>query len=146
MNYDFSPIYQLNILSNQVNVRVDRMVRSLFDVSLTEWKILAIVAGEAGTTQQRVIDLVCLDRSVVSRGIQSLKKRGMIEAKTDNEDARRFKLYLSATGLTLYEQSHHLAIEGDEALLTGFNAQERDTLFSLLARISDNMDKVGIIS
>lgn len=143
INYDLSPSYQINNLANQINIRVDRMVKKLLQVSLTEWRVVAIVANENGTTQQRLMDVVALDRSVVSRALQGLKKNGFIEARTDKDDARLSRIYVTQKGAELYKNSEHLAIEGDENLLFGLNEKELETLFTLLEKVANNLPRVG---
>ena len=143
-HYEASPAYLINLLANHIALRAGRMLRRGFDLSVTEWRILGLAGAEPGATQQRAMDVSAVDRSVVSRGIQGLVKRGLIEVRYDPADARRIMLYLTASGQDVHDRSVVLVREGDEKLFSGFDPAERAALLGALRRMMENVPLMGL--
>jgi DNA-binding MarR family transcriptional regulator len=144
-NYDKCPSYFLNLISNQINIKAGRLLRREFGLSTTEWRIIGLAGAEPGASQQRAMEVSAVDRSVVSRGIQGLAKRNLIDVRIDPADARRLQLFLTPAGQVIHDRGVALTWVGDEALLRGFSAEEREVLIASFHRLIANIPSMEFI-
>ncbi len=133
--------YVIVRLANNINLQVERDARAVLGLSSTELRIMTGVANCPGSDQASLINLVALDRSVVSRGVKSLIAKGYLVDKADSHDGRKSCLTLSDSGKLFYKKTRPVASKGESRLLAGFSTDEKDNLFSLLERISNNINK-----
>ena len=85
-----------------------------------------------------------LDKSAVSRSLQSLEAAGHIRSQVDSTDARRYTVSLTDSGKTLHERS----VEGctgarAASAQRGLSASEVDTLVELLGRLHSQVANVN---
>jgi DNA-binding MarR family transcriptional regulator len=82
------------------------------------------VAAQTGIDASDVVDLV--DR---------LERAGYVRRQRDERDRRRYALELTPDGQDAIERFAHIAREVDQSVLSVLDAEERDTLRNLIARI-----------
>ncbi|MEL7019490.1 MAG: helix-turn-helix domain-containing protein [Pseudomonadota bacterium] len=98
---DFLP-YQLVVLADKIDRRTAKIARERGDLSLSQWRVMAAVAGKAGTTARDVVAATPMDKGIVSRALATMVKRGLIDRRASAADARLSHLFLTARGTKLY--------------------------------------------
>ncbi len=73
-------------------------------LSLTEWRVMIVLASHPGSAAQEVALHTGLDKMSVSRAIAGLAREGRIVRRDDPNDKRRVLLTLSAAGERLYQR------------------------------------------
>jgi DNA-binding MarR family transcriptional regulator len=132
---DFLP-YRLSITSNLVSEQVAGTYRTLFDLSIPEWRSIAVVAEEPdGITQQEIGVRTRMDKVTVSRAAAALTKRGLLLRSGNPEDRRSHLLVLSAAGRTLYDGVAPKALELEQRIFDRFTAKELAGFTDMLRRI-----------
>lgn len=63
---DFLP-YQLVVLADKIDRRTAKIARERGDLSLSQWRVMAAVAGKAGTTARDVVAATPMDKGIVSQ-------------------------------------------------------------------------------
>ena len=126
-------------LANKISASASRAYTRRFGVGVMEWRVLAMVARDPGTTAVQVGQLSGVDKSSVSRAAQSLIRRGYMTAVEDAADNRRSFLELTPLGQALHDKVILASLEREARLLDGFSGPEREALVNLLARLSANM-------
>ena len=104
-------------------------------LSLTEWRVMIVLASHPGCAAQDVAAHTGLDKMSVSRALAGLARQGRIARRDDPDDKRRVLITLSAAGERVYER---IGVSG--------KARESD-LFSVLgtaeqARLARTLDKL----
>lgn len=128
--------YRLSITSNLVSDQVATTYRTLFDLSVPEWRLIAVVAeAEDGITQAAIGVKTRMDKVSVSRAATALTKRGLLARSGNPGDGRSHLLVLSEPGRTLYEAVAPKALELERQIFASFSAGELAAFTDMLLRI-----------
>lgn len=134
---EFLP-YRLAVLSNTVSTTVARAYDKRFNVSIPEWRVIAIIGRFPGLSAVEVAERTMMDKVAVSRAVTKLIKHGRIDREFADADKRRSILNLSEEGKQLHDEIAELAMQFEQDLLEGFNEDElvdlNKTMERLLAR------------
>ena len=133
----------LNFLSNKLSAGASHCYRKHFGIGVVEWRMLSMLAVENDTTANRICQTIGLDKSAVSRSLQSLEAAGHIRSQVDSTDARRYTVSLTDSGKALHERVLKVALERERRLLSGLSASEVDTLVELLGRLHSQVTHVN---
>lgn len=127
--------YRLSILSNKVSTLVAQAYQSKFALSITEWRIMAVLGEYPGASADEISVKTQIEKSLISRAISKLLKRGLIERQISKEDKRRSQIQLSNTGYAVYEEIVPLSYEYEDTLLACLESEEQETLSKLIDRL-----------
>lgn len=72
-----------------------------FDITIDQWLILQTIQENADYSQQQIAEKVFKDFASVTRMIELLVKKGLLERAFHEEDRRRFKLTLTQAGIKI---------------------------------------------
>lgn len=132
---DFLP-YRLSILSNRVSSAIARRYAETFNLTIPEWRVIAVLGRTPGLTAKEVAEATEMDKVAVSRAVSRLTAARRVTAAEDADDARRQRLTLTAAGATLHAKIAPLALETEQKLLSSLDPRERAELDRLVARLS----------
>lgn len=127
--------FRLSVASNAVSEAVARVYRALFNLSITEWRLVAVLAETSGLSQQAIGARTRMDKVTVSRAAIALARRGLIHRSGDPADGRAYLLRLTEDGRTLYAAVAPKAQAMERELLAGFAADEVAALSAMLRRL-----------
>jgi len=131
---DFLP-YRLAILSHAVSTSIARAYDQRFDLSIPEWRVIAIVGRFPGLSAVEVAKRTMMDKVAVSRAVTKLIKSGRIDREFADADKRRSILNLSEEGRKVHDDIAPLALKIEEDLLHGFNEDEVNALNAAIERL-----------
>jgi len=129
--------YRLSVLSNRVSSAIARMYSERFGLSVTEWRVIAVLGRYPGLSASEVAQRTAMDKVAVSRAVARLLESGRLQRDTDCDDRRRSVLKLSRAGYRVFDQVAPMAIAFEKRLLDGISAEERALLFRLLDRLDE---------
>lgn len=133
---DFLP-YRLSVLSNRVSRAIAKRYAKAFDLTIPEWRVIAVLGRRPGLTAKEIAEATEMDKVAVSRAVARLVAARRIAAASDPADARRQLLSLSAAGASVHARIAPVALECEQRLLTALDARERAQLDGLIDRLSD---------
>lgn len=131
---EFLP-FRLSITSNLVSETIAGTYQALFGLTIPEWRLVAVIAEEDGTTQQRIGQRTRMDKVTVSRAAIALAERGLIERRPNAEDRRSQRLHLTGAGAALHAQIAPKALELERRILARFSPDEIAAFTAMLARM-----------
>ena len=129
--------YRLSIASNTVSDMIASAYRSLFGLTIPEWRLVTILAEHDGMTQLDLGEATRMDKVTVSRAAIGLVDRGLVRRAPNPHDKRSHLLSLTKDGLSLYGQVAPKALALEDAVLAGFDKAEVAQLMSMLERLED---------
>lgn len=132
---DFLP-YRLSILSNAVSGAIASAYQERFEMSISEWRVIVVLARFPGSAAREVAERTLMDKVAVSRAVNRLIEAGRVQRHFDADDKRRSILELTADGSDVYRQVEPLALRYEERLLAGLGDSERQTLAELLGKLT----------
>jgi len=139
---DFLP-YRLAVLSNTVSTTVARAYDKRFNVSIPEWRVIAVLGRFPGLSAVEVAGRTLMDKVAVSRAVTKLIKNGRIDREFADSDKRRSILNLSEDGKKLHDEIAQLALQFERDLLHGFSEEELDNLNSVMERLLARASLIG---
>ncbi len=105
------------------------------DLTSVQFAVLAKLAADPGTDQNTLAGALSIDTSTLAEVCLRLASRGLVDRARSERDARRYRLYLTASGRAMLER-HIPAVDAvGEALLAPLTERERATLMRLLRRV-----------
>lgn len=132
--------YRLAVLAHRISRAIARRYEAEFDLSIPEWRVMALLAQQPGLSAAEVAARTPMDKVAVSRAVASLAGAGRVSARPDAEDARRQKLALTPRGLAIYRRIVPMARALEARLLDGFTVAERQALLAMIARLDAGAD------
>ena len=135
--------YRLSIASNMVSDVIATAYRTLFGLSVAEWRLVTVLAERGQATQAVLASATRMDKLTVSRAAIALVDRNLVERAGNPKDKRSNILTLSADGRDLYAQVAPKALALEQQLLAGFSVEERETLLAMLARLEAAAARMG---
>jgi len=134
--------YRLAVLADWVSRSLARTYQTRFGITIPEWRILANLAREEPLSAGALSERTNMEKPRVSRALQRMSDNGLIEREPSPEDQRVAVIGLSAHGRRLYAQIAPLALQWERDMLSGLSAAERMALDQLLARLSEQLDRM----
>ena len=64
--------YRLSVLSNRVSQDIARLYSARFNLSITEWRVMAVLGHERGLSANTVAERTAMDKVAVSRAVSAL--------------------------------------------------------------------------
>ena len=135
--------YRLAVLSNTVSTTVARAYDKRFNVSIPEWRVIAVLGRFPGLSAVEVAGRTLMDKVAVSRAVTKLIKNGRIDREFADADKRRSILNLSEEGKKLHDEIAALALQFERDLLQGFSSEEMDSLNSIMERLLARASLIG---
>ena len=129
--------YRLSVLSNRVSGTIARIYTERFQLSVTEWRVMAVLGRYPGLSANEVAQRTAMDKVAVSRAVARLLDAGRLDREIHGDDRRRSVLKLSEGGYRIYDEVAPLALEFERRLLDGIDDQERAVLFRLLDKLDE---------
>lgn len=128
--------YRLSVLTNTISAAIANQYAERFDLSITEWRVLAILGRYPGISANEVAERAAMDKVAVSRAVANLIKSARLKRAVDSNDRRRSILSLSAKGQKVYDQVAPLAKRHEERLLAHLTEQECIWLDRIIDKLS----------
>lgn len=89
-------------------------------------------------TQDKLIDIIHLNPSNITRALCQLEKLGFIERISKKDDKRTYNLYPTEKALEVYPKIKKIMDEWINFLLSNFSEDEKECLLNLTKKISIN--------
>lgn len=96
------------------------------------------ICDEPGITQDRLISLVHVNPSNVTRAITYLEKENFIEKKQNTKDRRTFHLYPTNKSFEVYDSILQIKKSWEEKFLNVLNEDEQMQLEALLKKVGSH--------
>jgi DNA-binding MarR family transcriptional regulator len=128
--------YRLSLLSNTVSEGISIAYRNEHDLSVTEWRVIAVLGRFPGQTASEIVRRTAMDKVAVSRAVRKLLERGLVARSAHEEDRRRQPLMLTEdNGQALYRAIVPKALAYEKNLLESLTENERGALNGLLKKL-----------
>ncbi|MFE7422077.1 MarR family winged helix-turn-helix transcriptional regulator [Rhodococcus sp. NPDC057529] len=125
--------YRLSRLANLISGSAALRYRREFDVSLAEWRTLALIGEDPSFTVNRLARRAGLDKAQMSRVVTKLTERGLLARELG--PGRTTRLRLTRKGSGVYRGLIAAANERDEALRVCLTEEESAALESALRKL-----------
>ncbi|KSU83872.1 DNA-binding transcriptional regulator, MarR family [Fictibacillus enclensis] len=112
-----------------------------YDLTKGQYLYLVRICENPGMIQEKLAEMIKVDRTTASRAIKKLEMNGFVEKKDDQYNKKIKKLFPTEKGKSVFpfikrenEYSNNVALEG-------LTEEEAETIFNLLVRVRKNVEK-----
>jgi len=127
--------YRLSVLSNTISQAIAREYAQRFQLSVTEWRVIAVLGRYDGSSAGEVAERTATDKVAISRAVASLVHAGRVRRTLAPHDKRRSVLRLTPKGWKIYDEVAPRALEHERRLLAHLDLQEREWLERILDKL-----------
>ncbi len=135
---------EINCVSNLIRRSIDQRISGMPGEKLSRvdsWIIHYMLDHpEEDVFQKDVERALAMTRSNVSKAVDQMVSKGLIERSPVDYDARLKKLTLTPKVLEIHRQIEAEIAEFEKFLTEGFSAQEIDQFKSFLGRVAENIN------
>ncbi|WP_309119274.1 MarR family transcriptional regulator [Paenibacillus sp.] len=112
-----------------------------YELTKGQYLYLVRVCENPGIIQEKLAEMIKVDRTTAARAVQKLENNGFIEKKDDPQNKKIKKLFPTERGENVYPFIKREHEYSNSVALSGLSEKEADTLFTLLKRIRKNIEK-----
>lgn len=129
---------------------IGMIARALDSISNIEFKEYNLTKGQylylvricenPGIFQDKLAEMIKVDRTTAARAIKKLEIQGLIEKKNDDFNKVIKKLYPTEKGKGIYPFLRREGEYSNRVALSGFSPEETKIIFQLLHRVRKNIE------
>jgi DNA-binding MarR family transcriptional regulator len=127
--------YRLSILSNTVSQTIANDYQRRYDLSMTEWRVMAVLARFHGLSAREVAERTAMDKVAVSRALARLVEAGRVHRDTHGNDKRRSVLSLTEAGWIMHDDIAPMARAREREVLAKLDTEEQACLSRILDKL-----------
>lgn len=131
---DFLP-YKLSLVTNTISQSLAREYEA-FNITRTQWRILAVLGGAGDMTAQGIANKTMMDKTTLSRAIKNLVERKLVKRQAQQNDGRVSSLCLTSSGRQLFKKIVPIANQADTNLRAKLSQNELAMLEKILHRLT----------
>ncbi|HBF38694.1 MAG TPA: MarR family transcriptional regulator [Firmicutes bacterium] len=105
-----------------------------------QYLYLVRICENPGIIQERVAEMLKVDRTTAARAIQKLASEGFIIKRNDPENKKILRLYATDKGRTIYTLLEKEERYSDEVALQDFTEDEKEIALKLLCKMRQNIE------
>lgn len=129
---------------------IGMIARALDSISNIEFKELDLTKGQylylvriceqPGIIQEKLAEMIKVDRTTAARAIQKLELQGFIEKRNDTANKKIRLLFPTPKGLEVYPFLKREGEHSNKVALSGISDEETDILYQLLYKVRKNVE------
>lgn len=112
-----------------------------YDLTKGQYSYLVRICENPGIIQEKVAGMIKVDRTTAARAIKNLETNGFIEKTADRHNKKIKKLFPTEKGKNIYPFIIRENNYSNSVALEGFSDKEAETMFYLLQRVRQNVEK-----
>ncbi|MFC5451103.1 MarR family winged helix-turn-helix transcriptional regulator [Paenibacillus aestuarii] len=111
-----------------------------YDLTKGQYLYLVRICENPGIIQEKLAEMIKVDRTTAARAILKLEMNGFIEKKDDEHNKKIKKLFPTEKGNTVFPFIKRENDHSNCVALAGLSENEAETLINLLQRVRKNIE------
>jgi DNA-binding MarR family transcriptional regulator len=112
-----------------------------FNLTKGQYLYLVRVGENPGIIQERMAEMIKVDRTTAARSVQKLETKGLITRLPDEKNKKIKRLYLSDQGKKVFPIIERENVYSNQIALESLSEEQATELERLLKIVSQNIDK-----
>lgn len=112
-----------------------------YDLTKGQYLYLVRICENPGIIQEKVAEMIKVDRTTAARAIKKLENNGFIEKMDDPYNQKIKKLFPTEKGTSVYPFIKRENDHSNLVALSGFSESEVEAIYNLLQRVRRNVEK-----
>ncbi len=131
--------YLLQTISAHIRRGTATIPLNGYQISLREWRIIAILAERDSLTSKQLCFLTGMDKASVSRAMTYLLKQNLVAQSENVKDWRSKFISLKPKGRDVYDEIAPKKLQRSEELWSNLTKKEQSQLIKLLQKLKKNV-------
>ena len=139
LSFDESTGYWLR----RVYLAISEALQSRLDpygVTVAQWPVLSSLYSGRSRTPAELADHIGLNRSAITRLLDRLEKKGLVERQSSEHDGRSYSIRLTESGRRVVPKLAELSKAVNAQFLSGLSPGEKARFEKTLRRMLENVD------
>jgi len=128
-------------ISRKKKRNASKLLRKLYGIGVVEWRLIVGLAKEPGSQASQLSKFTLTDKGLVSKALSSLEKKGIIIPVPRSDGSPRVGYTLTEKGDMIHDGFLPVLLERESAIFADSTEEEIDLFFTMLNRISENLDR-----
>lgn len=111
-----------------------------YDLTKGQYLYLVRICENPGIIQEKVAEMLKVDRTTAARAIKKLELQGFIARKNDTSNKKIKRLFPTESGSKVYPFLKREGEYSNRVALNGLTAEEVDAIFNLLQKVRKNIE------
>ncbi|WP_350301334.1 MarR family winged helix-turn-helix transcriptional regulator [Peribacillus frigoritolerans] len=112
-----------------------------YDLTKGQYLYLVRICENPGIIQEKLAEMIKVDRTTAARAIKKLEINGFVEKKEDKHNKKIKKLFPTEKGNNVYPFIKSENDYSNIVALEGFSKREVESISNLLQRVRENVEK-----
>ncbi|WP_175074301.1 MarR family winged helix-turn-helix transcriptional regulator [Terribacillus sp. AE2B 122] len=111
-----------------------------YDLAKGQYLYLVRIVENPGIIQEKLAEIIKVDRTTAARAIKKLEINGFIEKRDDKHNQKIKKLFPTEKGEHVYKFISRENDHSDKVALAGLSEREVETIYKLLQKVRKNIE------
>src|SRR3989339_881985 len=130
----------LNLVHNQFKQYLNKIFHNRgFNLTPEQYLVIDTLWDEGVLSQQQIADIIIKDKNSVTKLIDALEKKGLVQRRTDEQDRRLNKIHLTEEALNIKDVITEIAIESTNTIFRNIPREDLEKFVSVLNKMSQNI-------
>ena len=134
--------HQFSFIANRVSAKLARMYGERFNLSVTGWRVIAVLGQHEPLSAKQLADRTGMDQVNITRAVTRLASQSMVSRRIDRDDRRRIILRLSKKGRAVFDVVLPLAESIEAAILEELTVAQTEELRRTVAALVQRTEVV----
>ncbi|MFK8010395.1 MAG: MarR family winged helix-turn-helix transcriptional regulator [Marinicellaceae bacterium] len=134
--------YQLSVLSNKISQGIALYYREQHDISIPEWRVLAILSDMKKQTAKELTTHSQMDKVKISRTMKLLESKKLVSEKKCQVDARARRYDLTNKGTQLINEVKPKALNFESELISSLDKEQINQFKQCILMLNEQADKL----
>ncbi|MEM7704743.1 MAG: MarR family transcriptional regulator [Pseudomonadota bacterium] len=129
--------YRLSILYDEISQSVAQVYAKRYQLTRPQWRVLATLGNSEPLSAKVIASQTRLEKMQVSRAVEQLNQKGLIDKQSDESDKRHLRLALTSRGLRLYQEIVPLVLARESFLLSALSAKQQEEFQEMMEQLRE---------
>lgn len=132
--------FWLHQAQQAMRIEIVRLFRERgYEITAEQWTLLAAVWQKPGLSQAALAKMIGRDKPGVTRLIDGLQSKSLVDRVADPNDRRRYEVHLTARGKAMHDALSPVVDEVLGKALTGLSAAQKAEARATLKQLVTNL-------
>ncbi|MDP3436852.1 MAG: MarR family transcriptional regulator [Bacteroidales bacterium] len=135
---------QVGVYLNLVHYQFKQYLNKIFhnhgfNLTPEQYLVIDTLWDEGVLSQQQIADIIIKDKNSVTKLIDALEKKGLVQRRTDELDRRLNKIHLTEEAINIKDVITEIAIESTNTIFKNIPREDLEKFVSVLNKMSQNI-------
>jgi MarR family transcriptional regulator, organic hydroperoxide resistance regulator len=114
---------------------------AMYDATMAMGYVLLVINAEEGTPATKIAPLMGLEPRSLTRLLNTMEERGVIERKNDLTDKRSIRVLLTAKGKQMREKAKETVLLFNQMVRNEIEPEKLDVFFEVITKIQQVVER-----